>query len=470
VIAKATRVHKIELSPEQRRIEHLIAFSNSLSDESWSYDGDVIAEQGSRTLRVHGRVSWAQHHGDCVLDADFLFGHHLQSSGSYGRFIADSEYVSLASADGSWKAAKANVTSTDSSAGHEVVKLRPLDLAVGDLEARTTSLALVLAGADLDDWPQSFPKDGDGSRAAADGMVTRVFHRDALIRRMPTKTEAGYDVLVAFDGEPLEPRQQSALWLVMSFLAGREANFVGCIGIDGDREVWRTYHRWDPPLHKARPPLDPRRWNRATFDMPARLPAMLEHALKLLNENIPVDVALSHLFADSRKHSDTEIRDISLALDSLVEASAFDSKETTVIDPDEYMALLPQITEAIARALNGHPCENALHSRIMERVKGANDVSHGERRRKFWQRVGFELKPDEKDALDNRHPMSHAGYVLRGADIQEHQALSDQVRLARTLVDRVILALLGYDGPVLDYTSRLTQPWKYFIDRDGSRK
>ncbi|HVA28772.1 MAG TPA: hypothetical protein VNF68_11365, partial [Candidatus Baltobacteraceae bacterium] len=201
-----------------------------------------------------------------------------------------------------------------------------------------------------------------------------------------------------------------------------------------------------------------------------RFPDMLDHALGLLHEDIAIDVALTHLLADSRGHLDVEIRDITLALDALIEANAFASKETYVIEPDEYEQLLPAIDAALAEALKEQPKSQSLRERIMDRVKGSNDISHGERRRKFLVRVGFELKPDEKDALDNRHPMSHKGFILRRAETEEHQALSNQVRLARTFVNRVILALLGYDGPVFDYSTGLTQPWQYFIERDGTRK
>lgn len=460
-----------ELSTEQRRVAHLIAFSNTLTDEPWKYDGDVVAQKGAGGLTVHGLASWVQHRGECILDANGFFGHHLISNASYGKFIPEKEYVSLSGADGSWKSEKTHVRSTHHPAGGgEIVTLRLFDLGNGDLDKETPSTGLVLAGADLADWPMSFPKDAEGSSVACDGMVTTIFGRDALIRRMATKTDAGHDVLVAFDGGPLETMQQSALWLVMSFLAGRRANVVGSIGIDGDREVWRRRYMWTASLHAAHPPLDAHRWNRATFDMPAHFPKMLDKALALLEEDIPIDVALEHLFADSRGHHDIEIRDITLALDALVEANAFKAKDATVLDPDEYTDLLPTLEKALDDALKGHEKREALVDRLMERLKGANDISHGERRRKFWKRVGFELKPDEKKALGHRHPMSHAGYVLRHAGEKRHQQLADQVRLARTLVNRVILGLLGYDGPVFDYTSGRTEPWQHFIDRDGSLK
>jgi hypothetical protein len=461
---------KFDLDPEQRKIKHLIKFTNLLKDEPFSYEGDVVAAKGSGSITVHGRVTWDRYQGECVLEADGHFGHHLMSVGSYGVLMPESEYVTLFAADGSWRSGKANVTRTNSGDGRERVTLRLFELETGEIAAATKSRGLIFAGADLADWPMFLPTDNDMQGGAADGMVTTIFGRDVLIRRMPSSTDAGRDVLVAFDGEPLEPLQQSALWLVMSFLAGHKANVVGEIGIEDEKEVRRERHMWTAPLNKAEQPLDAHRWNRAAFDLPKRFPDMVEKMLALIKEDIPVDVALTHLFANSRGHLDVEIRDITLALDTLVEAKAFEAKETTIIPPEQYVALLPEVEKALAEPLKDHPKGAEVLSRLIERLRGANDVSHGERRRKFWGRVGFGLKPDEKDALDNRHPMSHAGYVLRGADTLEYQALSDQVHLARTLVNRVILALIGYDGPVFDYTCGRTQPWQYFLDRDGSRK
>jgi len=328
----------------------------------------------------------------------------------------------------------------------------------------------VLGGVDLADWPLMFPKDAERSSGSADGMVTNVFGRTALVRRMPTTTEAGRDVFVAFDGAPLEMMQRSALWLLMSFLAGRWGAVVGTIGIEGDREIWRRRHRWTAPSAGASPPMDSHRWNQIAHELPQRFPGMLDNALALLKEEIPLDVALEHLFANSRGYLDIEIRDIALALDSLVEANAFSVGDAYVIDPDEYEDLVPSIELAISDALKDVKKADDLQKRLMERIKGANDVSHGERRRKFWKRVGFDLKPDEKDALDNRNPMSHAGYILRHTGTEEYQALINQVRLARNLVNRVVFALLGYEGALFDYTSGLTKPWNYFLERDGSRK
>jgi len=66
---EARTVGKLQfaLSDEQRQVEHLIDYSNTLTDSPWSYEGEVVAEKGGKSLRYDGRASWAEHHGDCVL-------------------------------------------------------------------------------------------------------------------------------------------------------------------------------------------------------------------------------------------------------------------------------------------------------------------------------------------------------------------------------------------------------------------
>ena len=124
------------------------------------------------------------------------------------------------------------------------------------------------------------------------------------------------------------------------------------------------------------------RFYQALMKWPNGHPQLLDRAFDLLQEDIPIDVALAHLFADSRSHLDIEIRDITLALDALIEANAFKTNGATVIDPNAYKALLPTLQSALGESLKGHPKRDELIA-LMDRLRTANDVSHGERRRKF---------------------------------------------------------------------------------------
>jgi hypothetical protein len=271
--------------------------------------------------------------------------------------------------------------------------------------------------------------------------------------------------MIAYDGKVLDKQEQTALWLVMTFLAGVDGRVTARMTFDGSREMGRSVYGWTRPTIQPRPPVDWHRWSRAIFELPDRLPGMLDAALNAFEADIYIDVALLHLFAQGRGFLDTEIRDITLALDALVESKAFNPDGATIITEDAYDTLREALDLVVGHVVWGQGHPGALVERLRERIKGANDISHGERRRAFWRRIGFELKSDEKQALDNRHPMSHRGFILRKSEDRAMQKLLDHTSVARTLVDWCILALLGYDGPVLDYSSGRNESWQYFVDR-----
>jgi hypothetical protein len=297
-----------------------------------------------------------------------------------------------------------------------------------------------------------------------DGLLTTIFGRTALVRRMPTSTSAGPDVFVGLDGDALATVEQGVLCKVLSFLAGRNGATCANVGLDGSREVWKRRYAWSAPTVRARSPIP---LLHPDLKLSVRLPIMLDAGVGLYEERIRFDVALDHLFADPRGHIDVEIRDITQAFHTLVESYAFRpnaENERFVIPEDHYPEIVERMRPAIEEVLKDSSAPPRLVARIFERLRGANDITHPERRRKFLRRVGFDLKSDEKKALGNRDPMSHLGYLdTRSTNAVERIIL--QTRLTRNLVNRAILALLRYDGAVFDYTTGTMQPWSYFIER-----
>ncbi len=85
--------------------------------------------------------------------------------------------------------------------------------------------------------------------------------------------------------------------------------------------------------------------------------------------------------------------------------------------------------------------------RLRDKNKGANDISHGERRRAFWRRIGVELKSDKKEALDNRRPMSHRGFILRKSEDRVMQKLLDRTSVrVRSSIGAFGLARIRWAG------------------------
>jgi hypothetical protein len=179
----------------------------------------------------------------------------------------------------------------------------------------------------------------------------------------------------------------------------------------------------------------------------------------LLDENIPIDIALEYLFGSQTWIDDT-LRRLNSALDCLIEVEAFSpTKSRIVVDETAYARFVNDLMPHVETIVTEREFPTELIGRIKERLKGANDVRLSERRNKFWERVGFEPGPNEKKARRTRDKLAHRGYVLRGATDDEFDATLANSHIMRNLVNRAILALLGYRGPLLDYRKGLNVPF-----------
>jgi len=445
----------------------VIEYTNGFTAEPWSHGGPVIVSKGEHRLVAVGTTTWFENRGECRLSSPDSFMRFL-AVGEYGRVLPGDQNVRLEAEDRSWYSTRAYIRRQTMGPEGSSATFDLQDLVTGDPSAMVTSHGIVFGGVALEFYPHLFPWASETEPTSYDGLLTTVFGRTALARKMPSSTSAGSDVFVGFEGNALAMVEQGVLCKVLSFLAGREGATCANVGLHGSREVWKKRYAWSAPTVRASSPIRSLHLDAAFLQ---KFPMMLAAGVGLHKERIQLDVALSHLFADSRGHTDVELRDITLALDALVESAAFKPKgegERFVIGRIRYAEIVKRMQPCIEEVLGSSSVPGRLAERIFERLRGANDVTHSERRRKFWRRVGFDLKSDEKEALDKRHPMSHQGFLdMRGTDNVERVIL--QARLARNLVNRVILALLGYDGPVFDFTMGMMQPWSYFLERTPPR-
>jgi hypothetical protein len=455
-------VLEAEFSEERALLKDVIEYTSRLTADPWSYTGPLVLSKGGRRLASVGTTTWDEHKGECRLSSseDLL---RFSAFGKYGRVLPEDQNVRIESEDGTWYSTRAFLRSYSRQGNDSSATFDLQDLVTGDPSAAVTSHGIVIGGAALEFYPHRFPF-ADSERESYDGLLTTIFGRAALARKMPTSTASGHDVFVGLDGEALETVEQGVLCKILSFFSGRDGAACANVGLHGAREVWKKRYTWSAPTIRARSPIRVVHLDAAFL---RRFPMMLATGASLYKEGIRFDVALSHLFADSRGHIDVELRDITLALDALVESDAFKpigEDERFVITRNRYSEIVERLRPRIEEVLESSSVPERLAERILERLKGANDVSHGERRRKFWRRVGFDLKSDEKEALDNRHPMSHQGF-LNTSGTENVERILFQARLSRNLVNRAILALLGYDGPVFDFTAGTVQPWSYFLER-----
>ena len=455
------------MSEEQKPLEHLINYVNEFAPLAWSYDGAVVITRGELTMELPGSFSWSGSHGSGSLQSGDRASEALLKPLAYGAILKDEDFLTIRAADGSWEIRRAYVSSTKHTADFRVrtmtyeFSIEFLELRIGEAEEQSAaSHALLISGVDFELYPTSFPTDPRGDGASLDGMVTSVLGRPAIIRQLPEPRPREPFLMVAYQGERLDREERRTVLHLLSFLTGRMGAVAGEFFLDGGEEKGRILESYNPDESIAKPPVQWRSPDLGPLQrLPAQLPQMFEamHGLRV-NEKIPLDVALTHLLSRPRLF-DEEVRDIALALDSLIEADAFSRNGVTLVAAEVYERALPELFKAINEAITRNNLPTALHDRLKERLVGANDISHGERRRAFFERVGFEPGPREKAALNLRHPMSHRGYLwLDGDSVQELDGISEQTRIARTFVNAVILSMLGYGGTVFDHLIGANKP------------
>ena len=83
---------------------------------------------------------------------------------------------------------------------------------------------------------------------------------------------------------------------------------------------------------------------------------------------------------------------------------------------------------------------------IINRIKGANNLSNNERIQVFFKELGLKISEVEINALRTRNIVVH-GATKGGND----QQFLDNVHIYYTLLNKVLLKLLSYDGLYLDY-------------------
>jgi hypothetical protein len=457
----------MELSAEQKPLEHLIDYVNAFSALDWSYEGQVVVERGGLSISLCGSLCWSGSNGTGSLSSGDRKSEALLQQVPYGALMQEDDFLTIRPEMGNWQIGHAYVSGNSRTANFRTRTMR-YDfrvefgkLRVGDPQKQSNSHALLIADVDFGIYPTAFPTDRERQGLARDGMVTSLFGRPAIIRELPKPRPREPFLIIAYDSPLLNHEERKSVLYTLSFLTGRMGAVAGEFAISGDAENCRFLEAYTPNESPVRPAVQwfaanvQRFWGTIPSQVSTALDAM--HHLRVA-ENIPVDVAVTHLLARPRLF-DEEVRDIALALDSLVEADAFAQNEATEVDPDAYNNAQADLNKAVQQVVAGHGLPKSLSDRIKERLRGANDISHGARRRAFFDRVGFEPGPREKAALKLRHRMSHRGYLWLDGDGQEKlDGFSAQTRIARTFVNAVMLSLLGYRGLVFDHLIGANMP------------
>lgn len=242
---------------------------------------------------------------------------------------------------------------------------------------------------------------------------------------------------------------RNAIAEALSFLLGRQLLYIGFTSFDsqgqpveegavgpwGDDVVATCQAPGWPPL---KPPWEPEQSE-------YMLSSLIQSYVSLRNELDLSDVLWAY-WVGLRMPVGFELPLFGLALERLMDAwfrSNRSKSRGVYIPSDVFDQLTREPFVEVEKRLGGFEYAD----RMMRRMRWAFQMGVNERFEAFFEELGLTLGQTEQLALKRRNRCAHGGPV-------NPNQLREHIRLARTyqaLVHRVLLRVLGYTGPYIDY-------------------
>ncbi len=416
---------------------------------TWAYEGPCRIQHSNEHLEREINATWTDSGIGMLDDADRAIW-NIGMRAEYGVRIPT---ITVAGSDGTWNTPWVHPFTRDEQRGHTKLLWREMWQRLST--ADTAATVILFRDPPSVVFPDHLPvvKGVFGRSTGENGLRSRLFGREALLR--PTKIGDEPMLAVAYAGAPFGAEQSVSILTVLSLVFGRDVEAVTELAVDveGNSVSRHLYAARCTCKREPRPALmcaDAR----TVSALGANLDRMVEAARRLrFDDDCPIDSAVITLLTCNSGRLDFEIRDIVLALDTVVQSRKFSPNEGRIVDN------FAPIAEHMQAAIKTLPSDipKALRQRLRERIAEANQTYLSARRKRFWDAVGFTPTADEDKALLRRNPMSHKGFIDI-ADLATERALFLDIRRARTLVNEALLALLGYDGPVPDYVEGPSRP------------
>lgn len=239
-----------------------------------------------------------------------------------------------------------------------------------------------------------------GRSTGENGLRTRLFGREALIR--PTTVSGLKYLALSYEGHAFDESRINSILTVLSLVFGRDLSVhaqvtVDAYGQDVERQFWASDPHRPQDLRPALQCMD----GASVAALGATIEMMTESARSLrYDRDSAVDVAVKHLLRWNGGQLDLEIRDITSALNVLIESPAFTPNEGRVVGPSKFRSVVKALCAAIDALPSSVP--ETLRKRLRERIAEANQTSMAERLRNFWGAVGFSPSEEEILALKRR--------------------------------------------------------------------
>jgi hypothetical protein len=296
-----------------------------------------------------------------------------------------------------------------------------------------------------------------GVCTAPDCIRTKVFGRPAIIYEPPQPDGDDTKFLAVFyHGAPLDEGRRRALSALIGYLCGGRSAHVATDTFDttGILSVAFT-ERGDATVRKIMPvPLNYP--GEGPLTVAPHLPKLLDGMYReLRRDRQGIEAALHHYSEGVANAYPTKaVGDMSVAIDALIASRTGDDQSNAdIIAPGDFKIMHRSMTEALkglfADNRFGQLSQNQ-RQRLQTKLDNLNTASNTKRFERFWRDIGVKLKRRDVKVLRKRHPALHRGYpedeATRRALLRSHE----DVRRLANLFNRAFLAMLGYEGPILD--------------------
>lgn len=149
---------------------------------------------------------------------------------------------------------------------------------------------------------------------------------------------------------------------------------------------------------------------------------------------------------------ETQFPKLSAALENLI-ISWYKSKKTKSgglhISNEEWTSISSEGICKIKQALQAGSHDSDTIRKITNKIKYANQQGANERMENFFKEIELPKGSVEDHAIKSRNKAAHGGKYSQS----EHQALIDTVSAYRTLINRVLLKIFGFNGKYIDYST-----------------
>ena len=115
------------------------------------------------------------------------------------------------------------------------------------------------------------------------------------------------------------------------------------------------------------------------------------------------------------------------------------------------------MTAALETVATAHKLTDDVRTVITRKIGSMNQPPNVDKLSAVFDDVGIVLTDAEKQVLNNRNRSLHGSRTMDDGDANQTNAVAEEVLrfdTMRTLINRVLLTVLGYSGPYTDYSAR----------------